>query len=159
MNERTWRIADDSGNSEEIRLAAEAQPRIYLEEWLQDGGWDTSQGTIWVSGRITPLDDEGELLDAETLYVTVTIEQAEPDCADGTLEHSWLSGDDLWEAAGGLRENPGVGGHGGGVIITDVCGSCGVRRTTDTWAQNPATGEQGLRSVRWEMPDEMQVGA
>jgi hypothetical protein len=27
---------------------------------------------------------------------------------------------------------------------------CGCERTTDTWAQNPETGEQGLQSVSYE---------
>lgn len=51
---------------------------------------------------------------------------------------------------GGLKENPGVWGHGGGVVIHDVClrRGCTVRRKTDTWATDSTTGMQG-RSVRY----------
>jgi hypothetical protein len=28
---------------------------------------------------------------------------------------------------------------------------CGCERTTDTWAQNPTTGERGLLSVTYEV--------
>ena len=38
-------------------------------------------------------------------------------------------------------------GHGGGVVYTDVCRRCGMRKTVDTWAQDPATGEQGFHTV------------
>jgi hypothetical protein len=55
---------------------------------------------------------------------------------------------------GGHRDNPGVFGHDGGVIIREVCRHCAAYRVTDTWAQNPATGEQGLESVTYEEADE-----
>ena len=32
----------------------------------------------------------------------------------------------------------------------EVCRHCGCKRTTDTWAQNRETGEQGLREVSYE---------
>jgi hypothetical protein len=77
---------------------------------------------------------------------TVTCEAEEPDC-DDDQEHDWQSPIAL---VGGCKENPGVHGHGGGVLITEVCRHCGCKRVTDTWAQNPTTGEQGLRSVEYE---------
>lgn len=40
-----------------------------------------------------------------------------------------------------------VYGSGGGVAWTDRCRLCQVKVSTDTWAQNPETGEQGLRST------------
>jgi hypothetical protein len=51
---------------------------------------------------------------------------------------------------GGIEENPGVWGHGGGVVINEACVRCGCGRTTDTWAQDPSTGRQGLESVAYE---------
>jgi hypothetical protein len=79
--------------------------------------------------------------------VTTTIDPDEPDCTgDG---HDWQSP----EMLGGLSENPGVVGHGGGVIVTEVCAHCGRYRTTDTWAQNRSTGEQGLTSVEYTVAD------
>lgn len=52
-----------------------------------------------------------------------------------------------WEPdtdAGGLPENPGVFGHGGGVIIYEVSKSLGLRRITDTWADD---GHGGVRTA------------
>ena len=45
-------------------------------------------------------------------------------------------------------------GHGGGVIITEVCRHCGRYQITDTWAQNPENGEQGLTSTEYRDADE-----
>jgi hypothetical protein len=36
------------------------------------------------------------------------------------------------------------------VIIHEVCVACGLKKITDTWAQNPEDGTQGLTSVRYE---------
>lgn len=53
--------------------------------------------------------------------------------------HTWRR---PWSIVGGLKENPGVHGKGGGVIITDVCITCGCARHTDTWADD---GRGGVR--------------
>lgn len=98
------------------------------------------EGTIWIDVRIT-CEETGERESS-----SVTLEPDEPSCAKGE-EHDWCSPHDL---VGGLEENPGVHGHGGGVIITEVCRHCACKRVTDTWAPNPDTGEQGLRSVSYE---------
>ena len=66
----------------------------------------------------------------------VQVDQPEPACLKSRRPHSW----------GPAR----VSGHGAGVIETDCCGACGVRRTTDTWAQRPDTGEQGFTVVSYE---------
>jgi hypothetical protein len=79
--------------------------------------------------------------------VTVAVQPPEPDCADDR-GHRWHAPHEL---VGGLEENPGVWGHGGGVISKDVCRFCGVVRTVDTWAQDPETGEQGLESYSYEV--------
>jgi hypothetical protein len=52
---------------------------------------------------------------------------------------------------GGLRENPGVQGHGGGVTIHRVCAHCGCLRIYDSWAQRRDTGEQGLASTSYAL--------
>lgn len=82
---------------------------------------------------------------AEYYDVTVTVEPKEPPCVNGR-DHDWRSPHRI---VGGLKENPGVRGHGGGVVSTEVCGACGCERLTDTWAQDPLTGEQGLTSVTY----------
>ena len=75
----------------------------------------------------------------------VALDPEEPECPDD-VNHDWQS---PYEILGGLKENPGVRGHGGGVIVSKVCMYCGCERVTDTWAQNPENGEQGLRSVEY----------
>jgi hypothetical protein len=76
---------------------------------------------------------------------TFAIEPDAPGCTEG--EHDWQ---EPYEILGGLKENPGVWGQGAGVIMHSVCMHCGCERVTDTYAQRPDTGEQGLTSVRYE---------
>jgi hypothetical protein len=97
-------------------------------------------GTLWISVQVTCEETGEEESD------TVTLDEDAPDCESGE-EHDWQSPHSL---VGGLTENPGVHGHGGGVLITEVCSHCGCKRVTDTWAQNSQTGEQGLHSVTYE---------
>ena len=52
--------------------------------------------------------------------------------------HIWMSDHALFRPAlywlaGGLRENPGVIGEGGGVARTDYCARCGLRKSVSTW--------------------------
>jgi len=102
------------------------------------------------------MDDAGET----TLYVkvearcaetgrtageTVTLHPDEPECSRAA--HSWCS---PYVLVGGDESNPGVRGHGGGVLIHTVCRHCLVSRWRDTWAQNPENGEQGLESISYD---------
>lgn len=75
----------------------------------------------------------------------VAVSPMEPDCDDGG-EHIWDAPHDL---VGGCQENPGVWGHGGGVVIVDVCLRCGTVRRTDTWATD-RRGREGRRAVTYE---------
>jgi hypothetical protein len=70
--------------------------------------------------------------------ITITIWPDEPGC-DGDQDHDWKESD--------------VIGHGGGVITTEVCAICGLKKETDTYAQNIVTGEQGLESVKYSCDD------
>lgn len=118
------------------------------QQYVDGGDWGDSKSTAWIPIRTyrKGINDEGdiEILDEESH--TITIEPVEPDCIDGE-EHDWQSPIEL---VGGIKENPGVWGNGGGVIINEVCIHCGCGRKTNTWAQNPSTGEQGLRSVEYK---------
>lgn len=82
-------------------------------------------------------------------HYTIALDPDEPECIEA--EHDWRT---PHEIVGGCSENPGVWGHGGGVTIHEICRHCGLQRHTDTWAQRPDTGEQGLRSVRYEDADD-----
>ena len=70
--------------------------------------------------------------------LVVEIPPPEPTCP-GHRAHEWAGGS--------------VQGHGGGVITVEECRRCGVRLTTDTWATDPETGEQGLRTIRYDAPE------
>lgn len=89
---------------------------------------------------------------ARTIFnKTVSVHPSEPPCKGA--QHNWKA---PYEIVGGVRENPGVFGSGGGVLITEVCVNCGCGRRTDTWAQNPSNGEQGLTSISY-VEDEFEV--
>jgi hypothetical protein len=92
------------------------------------------------------LDQEGDEVDRDRIAAAIDPGIAnQPACVDGE-DHDWQS---PIEIVGGIKENPGVWGHGGGVTIQEVCLRCGCGKCTDTWAQDPETGEQGLRSIKY----------
>ena len=78
------------------------------------------------------------------------MEPTPPECLDTADSHEWAS---PIEIVGGIKENPGVHGKGGGVVIHEVCQRCGAHRHTDTWATDRETGEEGLRSLSYAGPD------
>jgi len=53
--------------------------------------------------------------------------------------HKWTS---PYEIVGGLKENPGVTGNGGGLIIREICKYCQLEKVTNTWDTNPETGQK-----------------
>jgi len=134
----------DDGNAE-LELDVDSGLEA-AQEYVADGDWGEITETIWIDVRVWQLDDDGERIN-EDMH-TITIDPPEPECTseDG---HDWTS---PYELLGGLKENPGVFGHGGGAIVKEVCRHCGCLRTTDTWAQRMDTGEQGLTSVEYD-PD------
>jgi hypothetical protein len=140
------------GYGGELELEADSA-HAAAEKFCED--WDTSgrRDTIWVDVYVTPIGDDGEPV-AEREGHTITIDPEEPACACGR-DHEWES---PYEILGGLKENPGVQGNGGGVVITEVCANCGTYRITDTWAQRPDTGEQGLvESVEYVEADDKSL--
>lgn len=118
------------------------------EAFVARGDWGNNQITYWVTLAVTLLDEQGEVTE-DTEQVTIAVDPDEPACLDGE-SHDWQSPVDV---VGGNKENPGVFGHGGGVIIKEICSHCGLKRTIDTWAQNPDNGEQGLRSIKFSPTD------
>jgi hypothetical protein len=162
----------NDGNAE-LEIEAESAQDA-AQEYVDGGDWGEGEKTTWVSVCVTPrcvmcegsgedenaaddaTDEEKECvscdgtgrIEADREYITITIEPDEPSCTDSRGDdHDWQSPIEL---VGGIKENPGVFGHGGGVRIHEVCIYCGTERVTDTWAQNPANGEQGLNSVEYE---------
>lgn len=142
-------ILRSEGVDETIEAKSREEARKAAHEWQRKGNWDTSQGTLWVDCYIIPLDDDGSELRFEAERVTTQINPEAPKCIDGERDsHDWQS---PHEIVGGLKENPGVWGKGGGVVIHEVCMHCGCGRTTDTWAQRRDNGEQGLTSINYEV--------
>ncbi len=118
------------------------------EDYVSEGEWGDRSETGWVTVRVwrEGIDADGDTVQVDVARHKITLEAEEPACEEGQ-KHDWQS---PLSIVGGIKENPGVYGHGGGVTIQEVCMRCGCGRLTDTWAQDPSDGEQGLRSVRYE---------
>lgn len=141
ITSRTWELREDGNHYTTIEAATAEEALDEARSNVDRSNYHECEGTLYIDVRVDAEDD-----DTVSASDTVTLEPEEPECSheDG---HDWQS---PHEIVGGLRENPGVQGHGGGVIIQEVCMHCGCGRTTDTWAQRPDTGRQGLREVSYE---------
>jgi hypothetical protein len=148
---RVWQASDEPHtftlrDPASVSWEVTATPRTYRDVARRsvlagnDGSADSAGSTWWETVTISLADG--------TEYDTLEVahEPTEPPCADDH-EHDWSAPHWL---LGGLKENPGVVGHGGGVLCSEVCGHCGCLRVTDTWAQDRQTGRQGLTSVAYK---------
>lgn len=135
-------IDESSGESEELLAATLDEAVEEGEAWLREG-WEHEAvyDTIFVHGRVENADDPCE---QESIHLSIYPE--EPDCPSEAGEHNWQA---PIEIVGGIEENPGVWGHGGGVVIDRVCMRCGLRRCKNTWATDPETGMQGLETISY----------
>ncbi len=138
---RDWELREGGYLYDTVTASSPEEALEIARSNVDRGNYSESEGTLWIDVRVD-CDETGE--DASS---TVTLDEREPDCESDEGAHDWQS---PYALLGGLEENPGVWGNGGGVIIKEVCVRCGCQRTTDTWAQNPETGEQGLTSVSYE---------
>jgi hypothetical protein len=139
--EREWCLSEEGVEYATITACSLEEALDEARSNVDRNNYSDAEGTIWVDVHVhCPLTDESG-------GATVQLDEPEPECphADG---HDWQSPHD---AVGGCESNPGVWGKGGGVIITEVCLHCGCEKVTDTWAQDPTTGEQGLTSVTYEV--------
>lgn len=147
VEETEFTLTDcDSGIEKIIYCANIKDAKSEAEDWARDGSYGEIESTIWIDVDLTADDGTDE-------RITVAIDPDEPECDHDLPEatpgkHCWRS---PYELVGGIEENPGVWGHAGGVIITEACVRCGCQKTTDTWAQRPDTGEQGLQSIQYKM--------
>lgn len=140
-----YEVTDGNGDD---KIEAESA-REACQKFVDGGDWGNDPKTSWVTCRATPLNADGERMEDDSESYTIEIPPTEHKCCGG--EHVWAT---PLSVLGGLKENPGVQGHGGGVICTEVCKYCGCYKITDTWAQNPENGEQGLTSVEYRESDE-----
>lgn len=135
---------DDGPAKPEIWYATDGNATIEIEaesskeaaqEYVDGGDWGPLDSTTWITVHCWQQTAAGRKLNEESH--TITLNPEEPACT--AHFHNWL---DL-----------SVNGNGGGVTIRERCAECGLKRTTNTWAQNPETGEQGLRSVQYSQTE------
>ena len=136
-----YRVQDDQCGKD-FEEDCDADALEYGEAWMREGERDRSE-TLFLQATVHRLDDEGEV-DYRLGTVHVDLPPEEPKCSGGS--HAWCA---PYELLGGMEENPGVFGHGGGVRIKEVCKRCGTGRLTDTWATNPCDGTQGHETVEY----------
>jgi hypothetical protein len=146
MSENTKGWWADDGSGGPLHYPEATTAREAAEEYC-DCDWDGYVGPILV--LCWREDEDGERLD-ECSH-EVLIECSPPDCAEGCA-HDWQAPHIV---VGGIEENPGVYGSGGGVRYTEVCPHCGTYKKGDTWATGP-TGEP-YHKVWYESPDDTSV--
>ncbi|ADC73211.1 hypothetical protein TK90_2725 (plasmid) [Thioalkalivibrio sp. K90mix] len=149
----TFEYREESGHSETIpNVQTMVEAREVAEEWLKDGDWGVERKTLYAEATVFEKeeDEDGEetILDQATVHAR--IDPDEPDCREG--EHDWCS---PYELLGGLKENPGVQGHGGGIISTEVCAHCGMYRVTNTWDQSQ--GPEPVDTVEYRDADDASL--
>jgi hypothetical protein len=120
---RLWDLSE-GGHVYDSTVATSAEDALETaRDNVDRGNYNDAEGTLWIDVRVHCRETD------ESESGTVQLDEDEPECSD--LEHSWQSPIEL---VGGIKENPGVWGHGGGVIITEVCMHCGCKKITDTCA-------------------------
>lgn len=141
----TYRATDGYGDTIEIDTDS---THAAAQEYVDGGDWGESQSTsswVTVCAWLDGIDADGQPCRVDECRHKIEIEPEEPECIDDE-GHDWQN---PYAIVGGLKENPGVYGHGGGVIFNEVCVRCGCGKQTDTWAQDLEDGEQGLTSVEY----------
>ena len=125
--------------TEHFDASSHTEAMAWARDHARDGEYGEVTETIWVDVWVSTIAEDDDPL-WESGPISVAIEPDEPTCEDGD-EHEW----------GELS----VTGSGGGVLISDVCLHCGLLRTTDTWAHNRVTGEEGLTRVAYAPGDDL----
>jgi hypothetical protein len=136
----TYKLYEDGYEYDMIEADSLADALEEAKSNVDAANYNEIESTIWVEvcARCEETDEEDS--------ATVALDPDPPEC-ESDRNHDWQSPHAI---LGGLEENPGVWGHGGGVIMQEVCTHCGCGKTTDTWAQNPENGIQGLTSVSYK---------
>ncbi len=121
----------DAGSAQEALTNFDFDASAYVEV----------ERTIWVRVGAQNLEDADDFSTRK-----FRLDPREPKCSGGG-EHDWRAPHRL---VGGLKENPGVHAHDGGVTIQEACLRCGCGRLTDTWAMDPTDGTAGHESVEYQ---------
>lgn len=142
MSENTkWKIWDEG--ADKIIYGAKADAARAAHEFACEGVEDLVEElgkTVYGEARYAPVDDPNAVE-----IVEVRVDPDPPACVDGG-EHEW---DSPAEIVGGIPENPGCWGHGGGIVIEEVCMRCACGRTRDTWDQSVRGDGEPAESVQY----------
>ena len=176
MKTKIFRVLVNDGTDADYTVAAEsaADAISIVGQLAQDWDWNdsNSENSIYIdleaievdpsavpsnwngkTSRVCVADEDSYVVGGERAEArNYEIEPPQPRCSASA--HDWRS---PHVVVGGLEDNPGVWASGGGVEIVEVCAACGRYRETDTWAQNPDNGDQGLRSVKYREADETSL--
>jgi len=150
-----WYICGEAGGDTEEFVGQEMTAATAAEKYVVAGGYancdddydddyddESTMSTLWIDveawrrGIYANADGTPREGRVQVEYHTVALNPDEPPCLD-EQSHNWSDDEDL---AGHVHSS------GGGVVYSEVCTACGWERETDTWAQRPDTGEQGLQS-------------
>jgi len=90
------------------------------DQYVADGDWGEADSTMWLTLYAhTPL-----LPDRSNETILIALDPSEPKCTENQA-HDWQSPIAI---VGGIKSNPGVWGHGSGVITKQVCMQCGCKK-------------------------------
>ena len=140
------------GGSEIVRARSLAAVIRRARKWC-DEDWSTVEEEDVIYAHIDiyrldhPSDPDAWAVHSEHRQVGMTA----PDCI-GDEEHDWQA---PYEIVGGITENPGCWGDGGGVRCRAVCALCGAYRQSGNWGQCMEDGVQGLDWESYEDADEV----
>ena len=154
---RRFAISDNLSGEYDYREAESAEAILDIIEGEMEHYMyadDEASETLYVEARATEVDEDDDIIeDGDTASRIVQLDPDEPDCY-GSAEHDWRAPQSV---VGGIESNPGVVGHGGGVIITEACRACGKYRNTDTWGRGPSAGSQGYEVVSYQDADDISL--
>lgn len=140
---RRYRLLDRHGEQFAFRARDIERAKQRAVRWLLAQQWapETLRRTIWPS---VVLED---IASGEQVRISITVHPRPPECTS-ERRHRWTRD----YIVGGVKMNPGVWAHVGGVVVTEVCRHCGCVRRTDTGATDPETGRQGLTQISYQQP-------
>ncbi|WP_019592023.1 hypothetical protein [Thioalkalivibrio sp. ALE20] len=144
-----FKYLEESRYEEYLNADTMTEALEQAKDLLREGDWPHEGKTAYVAAEVVEIqeDPDGNEIELDHSAVSVRLDPPVPPCeAD---QHDWCSPHEL---LGGLEENPGVSGNGGGVIITEVCRHCGRYRVTNTWDQSQ--GPEPVETIEYHEADE-----
>ena len=117
--------------NQEIEIEADSAQEA-AQEYVDGGDYlGNDLKTTWVNVYVC------ESREYSNTVIKITVDPEEPKCTED--KHDWQN---PIEIVGGCRENPGVFGSGGGVMIIEVCMHCGCGKHNNTWDYDPQDGKK-----------------